>query len=180
MTINLYNGSEEQCGITTSGGTESILTAVLAHREWAKQEKGITKPNIVACTTAHAALDKACFYFNVELRKVPTTPEQNLDIKEIKRNIDSNTIMLYGSAPEYAFGKYDDIPALSDLAISRNIGLHSDCCLGGFVNPFMEDAGYDQPFLSDFRVRGVTSISCDPHKYGYGPKGLSILMFRKK
>ena len=30
----------------------------------------------------------------------------------------------------------------------------------------------------DFRVPGITSISCDPHKYGMGPKGVSVLLFR--
>jgi sphinganine-1-phosphate aldolase len=40
--------------------------------------------------------------------------------------------------------------------------------------------GYPLPYLYDFRVPGVTSISCDPHKYGYGPKGASILMFKTK
>jgi sphinganine-1-phosphate aldolase len=41
--------------------------------------------------------------------------------------------------------------------------MHVDCCLGGFVLPFLNDAGYDRvPF--DFRVEGVTSISVDTHK----------------
>ena len=30
------------------------------------------------------------------------------------------------------------------------------------------------------QVRGVTTISCDPHKYGFAPKGASVLMFRSK
>lgn len=34
--------------------------------------------------------------------------------------------------------------------------------------------------MFDFRAPGVTSISCDTHKYGFGPKGLSVLMFREK
>ena len=33
MTINLFNGKEETCGVLTSGGTESLLLAVLAYRE---------------------------------------------------------------------------------------------------------------------------------------------------
>ena len=36
------------------------------------------------------------------------------------------------------------------------------------------------PCLFDFKAEGVTSISCDPHKYCYGPKGASVLMFRNK
>lgn len=62
-TIDLYRGGPNHCGIVTSGGTESIILAVLAYREKCKAEKGITKPNIVCSNTAHCAFDKACFYF---------------------------------------------------------------------------------------------------------------------
>ena len=59
------------------------------------------------------------------------------------------------------------------MADRHNIGLHVDCCLGSFIVPFIEEAGLGpfQPF--DFRVRGVTSISCDTHKV---PSCISILM----
>ena len=57
----------------------------------------------------------------------------------------------------------DDIPALSALAKRYNIGLHVDCCLGSFIMPFLERAGYPCG-LFDFRLEGVTSISCDTHK----------------
>lgn len=102
-----------------------------------------------------------------------------MDFDSIEKEIDSNTILLFGSAPEYAFGCFDDIERLAALAIKYNIGCHSDCCLGSYVIPFTDQVdGYKTPCKFDFRVRGVTTISCDPHKYGYGPKGLSILMFR--
>jgi len=61
--------------------------------------------------------------------------------------------------------------ALGALAASYNVGLHVDCCLGSFIVPYLEKAGLANgeggeyalsPF--DFRVRGVTSISCDTHK----------------
>ena len=51
-------------------------------------------------------------------------------------------------------------------------------CLGGFLLPFMRKAGFEVPYEYDFRVPGVTSISCDPHKYGFAPKGSSVIMFR--
>jgi len=38
-------------------------------------------------------------------------------------------------------------------------------------------ARYDIPAF-DFRVPGVTSISADTHKYAYGLKGTSVLLFR--
>ena len=43
--------------------------------------------------------------------------------------------------------------------------------------PFLPKAGFDtEPF--DFRLKGVTSISCDTHKYGFAPKGNSTLLYR--
>jgi len=39
-----------------------------------------------------------------------------LDMDGMRRQIDSNTIMIVGSAPDYAFGNFDNIPALSKMA----------------------------------------------------------------
>ena len=71
----------------------------------------------------------------------------------------------------------DPIGALSDLALERGVGLHVDGCLGGFILPWGQELGYDIPVF-DFRIPGVTSISADTHKYGYGFKGSSVLAFR--
>lgn len=98
----------------------------------------------------------------------------------MKRQIDSNTICLVTSSPDYPYGNFDPAPKIAALAQKWGIGCHSDCCLGSFVNPFIEESGYELPCHYDFRVPGITSISCDPHKYGMGPKGLSVLMFRDK
>ena len=57
----------------------------------------------------------------------------------------------------------DDIVALGAIAQSYNVGLHVDCCLGSFIVPFLEKAGFPTK-LFDFRVKGVTAISCDAHK----------------
>lgn len=102
------------------------------------------------------------------------------DVEGIRDLIDDNTVLLVASAPEYAFGKFDPVPILAKLAKERGIGCHSDCCLGSFINVFTEEAGFKIPYAFDFRVDGVTSISCDPHKFSYGPKGTSVLLFRDK
>jgi len=69
MVANMYNGDDKSCGIMTSGGTESILLSCLAYREQAR-ERGVKFPNMVMNNSAHAAFDKAAFYFQIELRKV--------------------------------------------------------------------------------------------------------------
>lgn len=93
--------------------------------------------------------------------------------------LDINFTQIVGSAPNFPHGIIDDISGLSKIALRRRIPLHVDACLGSFLVPFLEKAGFPTtPF--DFRIKGVTSISCDTHKYGFAPKGNSVLLFRTK
>lgn len=55
------------CGAMTSGGTESILTAVKASRDYMRYKFGIKHPEMVMCTSAHAAFYKAAVYFGIKL-----------------------------------------------------------------------------------------------------------------
>lgn len=89
------------------------------------------------------------------------------------------SLQIAGSAPGFPHGIIDDIEGLAAIARKNNIGLHVDCCLGGFIVPFMEKAGFPLPRF-DFRVKGVTSISCDTHKYGFAPKGSSVIMYANR
>ncbi|KAL1922610.1 uncharacterized protein VTP21DRAFT_10149 [Calcarisporiella thermophila] len=177
MCLSLFNAPEGAAGTTTSGGTESLLMACKAYRDMAYDLRGVTEPEIVVPDTIHAAFDKACAYFRIKLIKVPLDKRTyKVDIRAVRRAINRNTIMLAGSAPNFPHGIIDDIPALAALAKRHGIGMHVDCCLGGFVMPFLERAGFPtEPF--DFRVDGVTSISCDTHKYGFAPKGSSVIMY---
>ncbi|KXJ12320.1 sphingosine-1-phosphate lyase 1 [Exaiptasia diaphana] len=179
MTISLFNGGEEACGTMTLGGTESILLACKAYRDWA-YERGIKKPEIVAPNTIHAAFDKAAHYFGFKLVHVAVNPKTyTCDLKALKRAITSRTIAIAGSAPHFPHGIVDPIEDMAKLAKRYNIGMHVDACLGGFLIPFMAKAGYHLPPF-DFKVDGVTSISCDTHKYGYAPKGSSVIMYHSK
>ncbi|WVR03667.1 hypothetical protein IAU60_000662 [Kwoniella sp. DSM 27419] len=178
MVLNIFNGPKG-AGTTTSGGTESILMAVKTYRDWARQTKGITRPEMVVPSSAHAAFWKASQYFRIKLHVIPVDKKsRKADVKTMKRAINPNTIMLVGSAPNFPDGAIDPIPALGALAKRYNIGLHVDCCLGSFIVPFMAKAGFDDIELFDFRVPGVTSISCDTHKYAFCPKGSSVIMYR--
>lgn len=173
MILDMYNApAGEGCGTTTSGGTESILLACKTYRDWAKKTKSITEPEMVIPVSAHAAFDKASAYFKIKLHKIPVDNEtRQVDLKRLKRALNKNTIMIVGSACNFGDGIIDDIPALSEIALKAKIGLHVDCCLGSFLVPFLHEAGYTTvPF--DFRLDGVTSISCDAHKYGFAPKGV--------
>jgi len=104
-------------------------------------------------------------------------PAYQVNISHVSRLINGNTVLLVGSAPNFPHGIIDDISALSKLAVKRKLPLHVDCCLGSFLVPFLEKAGFETE-LFDFRLKGVTSISCDTHKYGFAPKGNSTVLYR--
>ncbi|MFN8497517.1 MAG: aminotransferase class V-fold PLP-dependent enzyme [Anaerolineae bacterium] len=164
-------------GTVSSGGTESILLAMKTYRDWARAEQGIAEPEIVAPTTAHAAFAKAAHYFDMRLVRVPVGADGRADVGAMAAAITPNTAVLIGSAPSFPHGVVDPIGELSELAQVRGIGCHTDACLGGFILPWAERLGYDVP-LFDFRLPGVTSISADTHKYGYAPKGTSVVLYR--
>ncbi|KAI8365363.1 sphingosine-1-phosphate lyase [Radiomyces spectabilis] len=180
MVLSMYNAPVTGCGTMTSGGTESIIMACKAYRDMYKDLKGIRYPEMVVPETIHAAFMKAAGYFNIKLIMVPVDPvTYKVDVKKMGRAITRNTIMIAGSAVNFPHGIADDIVALGKLAKKHKVGLHVDCCLGSFIMPFLEKAGFPTtPF--DFRVDGVTSISCDTHKYGFAAKGSSIVMYRDK
>lgn len=182
MVLRLFNGPDLGCGTTTSGGTESLLLAGLAAREYGRRTKGIHRPEVIAPVTVHAGIDKACYYFNMKLHKVDVDPKTyQVDVGKVKKLINANTVLLVGSAPNYPHGIIDDIESLSKLAVKYKIPLHVDACLGSFIVTFLAKSGVhgDRKLpLFDFRVPGVTSISCDTHKYGFAPKGSSIIMYR--
>jgi sphinganine-1-phosphate aldolase len=169
----------EPCGMLTSGGSGSILHAMLAYREQAARN-GISRANIVKPETGHPAFDKACHLLGMEMRRVPVDPvTTRADVDAMAAAVDGDTAAVVGSACNYGYGTIDPIAELSDLALDRGVGLHVDGCLGGWILPFGEQLGYDVPVF-DFRLPGVTTISADTHKYGYSVKGTSILMFRDR
>lgn len=187
MALDLMHGDaataagHDIAGMVTSGGSGSIMHAMLAYRDHAREQKGITNPNVVKPETSHPAFDKGCHLFGIEVRNVPVDPDTTTVRPEVMAaEIDENTIAIVGSACNYGYGTIDPMPELSDLALERGVGLHVDGCLGGFILPFGEELGYEQIPVFDFRLPGVTTISADTHKYGYGLKGTSTLLFRDK
>jgi len=165
------------CGSMSSGGTESIMLAIKTYRDWAREKKGITKPEMVAPSSAHPAFDKAAHYFGVKLVRVPVGPDYRADVAATKKAVNRNTIVIIGSAPGFPHGVIDPIAELSELARRKRIGFHTDACLGGFVLPFARKLGFEVPPF-DFRLPGVTSISVDTHKFGYAAKGSSVVLYR--
>lgn len=172
ITLNLFNGPREAVGTITSGGTESIILACKAYRDYARYERGIRTPVILAPHTVHAGFDKAAQLLDCKLVHIPIDPAtMKVDVKQMRRAITSDVCLLVGSSPGYPHGIIDPIREIAELGVKYNIPVHVDACLGGFLLPFVQDAGYDIPVV-DFRLPGVCSISADTHKYANAPKGM--------
>jgi len=178
MCADLFHGDEQVCGNVTTGGTESILLAVKTARDWAKQHRPhITQPHVVIPESAHPAFMKAFHYFNIDFTVTRTGKDFSADIAATEAAIASNTILLVGSAPAYPYGVMDPIVDIAALAKRKNLLCHVDACIGGFILPFIKESGYAIPPF-DFEVDGVTSLSADVHKYGYAPKGASVVLYK--
>ena len=165
-------------GFMTAGGTESLLMAVKAARERGRA-RGVTEPMMVIPTSAHAAFSKGGESFGVEVLRVPVRGDFRADLDATAAALDDRTVLVVGSAPNYPHGVIDPIPELAELAATVGANFHVDACMGGMMLPFMEQLGEPVPPW-DFRVPGITSISADLHKYGYTPKGASVILYAEE
>jgi sphinganine-1-phosphate aldolase len=181
MAADLLGGDEETVGNFTSGGTESIILAVKTARDYCKDHKPeIKEPELIVGETAHAAFHKAGHYLGVKVVMLPVDKKTyRVDPAMVEAAITPNTIMVVGSAPSYAHGVIDPISELAAIAKKNDLFCHVDACVGGMYLPFARKAGYDIPPF-DLSVDGVTSMSCDFHKYGYAAKGASCILQKNR
>lgn len=178
-TARMLHGPPSTVGCLTGGGTESILLAMKTWRDAARARRPwVRRPNVVLPSSAHPAFDKAAHLFGLRLKKARLGPDGAVDLADLRRKIDRNTVLIVGSAPQYPHGTVDPIPALGELAERKGLPLHVDACFGGFILPWLERLGVPMPTW-DLRVPGVRSISADAHKYGYAAKGVSVLLYRE-
>ncbi|MET4637609.1 aminotransferase class V-fold PLP-dependent enzyme [Mycetocola sp. 2940] len=173
----MLHGGDDVVGTVTSGGTESCLLAVKTARDVWRAAGGTGTPRIVAPATVHAAFPKAAHYFGVDLDLVPVDTDGTVDPARLTDRFGPDVALAVVSAPAYPHGTLDPVAPVAAAAARAGIACHVDACIGGFVLPWW--AGEDDPLPAwDFAVEGVTSISADLHKFGYAPKGASVLLQR--
>ncbi|KAG2378835.1 hypothetical protein C9374_007983 [Naegleria lovaniensis] len=193
-------------GNLTSGGTESLLVMLKTYRDffssnieefkkimkkkYPSQSQEIENYNgpfeVIVPTTIHPAVNKGAHYFGLKLVEVDVDPETMAVIPEKVEQAfhPGKTILVIGSCPSYPHGVLDPIEKLSEIVVKLGpIALHVDCCIGGYVMPFIQElnaqkVSKEQLCTFDFLNLGVTSISADLHKYGYSCKGASVIMYR--
>lgn len=168
------HGDADVVGTVTSGGTESCLLAVKTARDnWRTEHPGGAVPRLLAPVTVHAAFQKAAHYFGLELDLVPVGPDGALPASALVDRMGTDVALVVVSAPSYPFATVDPIADVAAAAAQRGIACHVDACIGGWVLPWLPGV---EPW--DFRLAGVTSVSADLHKFGYAPKGASVLLQR--
>ncbi len=169
----MLHGDDDVVGNVTSGGTESCLLAVKTARDLWQREHPDARGRLVAPVTAHAAFQKAAHYFGLKLDLVPVDADGVVSADDLIGRLGPDVALVVVSAPNYPFAGLDPVGRVAAAAAERGISCHVDACIGGWVLPWL-----DTPEPWDFLVPGVTSISADLHKYGYAPKGASVLLHR--
>ena len=162
-------GCPDARGYISTGGTESNIQAIRAARNEAGKKNG----NIVVPASAHFSFDKIGDLLTLEVRKAELDPELKVDLSSVESLLDDQTVALVGIAGTTEFGQVDPIDGLAELAAERGLHLHVDAAFGGFVLPFLE-----KDWRWDFRVKGVSSITIDPHKMGMSTIPAGGLLFR--
>ena len=162
-------------GNIVSGGTEANILAVRAFRNISDVEK----PELILPKSAHFSFLKASDLLRVKLVWAELNRDYSVNVKDVESKITDNTIGIVGIAGTTGLGVVDDIPALSDIAVDYGIPLHVDAAFGGFVIPFAKALGYELPDF-DFKLKGVQSVTIDPHKMGMAPIPAGGIVFRKK
>ena len=66
--LDLLHAPDGAGGSTTAGGTESILMAMKAARDWAREHRPVPgAPEVVVPKTAHAAFDKGAEWLGMKV-----------------------------------------------------------------------------------------------------------------
>ncbi len=170
----VLHGDADVVGTVTTGGTESCLLAVKTARDVWAASGGTGAPRLVAPSTVHAAFHKAAHYLGLTLDLVPVDADGRVSVDALASRLGDDVALVVVSAPSYPFAVLDPVEEVAALCLEHGVALHVDACVGGLVLPFWPG---DLP-LWDFRVPGVTSISADLHKFGYAPKGVSVVLQR--
>ncbi|MCZ7381251.1 MAG: tyrosine decarboxylase MfnA [Candidatus Methanoperedens sp.] len=164
-------GDRNACGYITTGGTESNIQALRTARNLCNKKH----PNVVVPASAHFSFDKIADLLGIEIRKATLDNEFKVDMESAATLIDDNTIALVGIAGSTEFGQIDPIDKLAELALTNNLFLHVDAAFGGFVIPFLY-----RKYDFDFSIKGVTSITADPHKMGMSTIPAGGLLFKEE
>lgn len=177
--IGSFLSNDNPYGYVVTGGTEANLMAMRAARNYAREYKGITSGEIIIPPSAHFSFKKASDIFGLKIVESDLTEDYKIDVNSLEDKITENTVAIVAIAGSTELGMVDDVDKISEIALKHNIYLHVDAAFGGFSIPFLKEAGYDFPDF-DFSLKGVCSITIDPHKMGLSTIPAGCILFKDK
>lgn len=179
MCLRFLGGKGKCKGVTTVGILESHCLVVVAYKRFMKYNKGVTEPEIVLADTAHPSFFKACEMMDVKPVVVKTDLEtRELDPEKVKAKLNSNTILVICSAPNSINGIMDPVESLASVCHRAGVYLHVDATVGGFILPFMQQAGItDITTPVHFGVEGISSVSLDLSTHGGAPANIGAIIY---
>lgn len=177
--LDLIGAPASSVGTVTSGGAETCILSVLAARHAWRVAGGTGRGSVVLADTAHPAFAKGAHLLDMDVYVVPvdrtslrlTGPAAAAALSELG----NSAALVVASAPSYAHGVIDDIEGIAGAARAAGVPCHVDACIGGVVLGVAGRIGRSVPPW-DLTVPGVTSLGMDLHKYGFAPKGVSLLL----
>lgn len=176
MALEIAGGGPDAAGFMTLGGSESIFSAMHAMRARARARQQGPVLEVVVPDSIHPAFVKAAHYLDLVLIRVPLADDLRADVTAMESHIGPNTIAICGSAPQWPHHRFDPIRELAELAAAHDLWMHVDACVGGYLAPFVREAGWPIPDY-DLSVPGVSSMSADLHKWGYAAKPASTVLY---
>jgi tyrosine decarboxylase/aspartate 1-decarboxylase len=172
--LQLLHAPKGGVGFIVSGGTEANLLALYAARNAAKK---VDAPEVVVPESAHFSFDKICDMLRLKLVKVGLDSSFRLDPSAVEERLNENTVALVVNAGSSELGTVDPISDVTKIAVNRSVPVHVDAAFGGLVLPFLNELAYPAPDF-DFRLKGVQSITVDPHKMGMSTIPAGGILFR--
>lgn len=160
-------------GSILTGGTEANILAMWA----AKRRAGKNRREVVLSESAHFSFDKAADMMDLDIVRVPFDEHHRVRVAEVEAAITDRTMAIVGIAGSTGLGVVDPLEELSEIALEHDLYYHVDAAFGGFVLPFLAEAGYPAPPFG-FSLPGVSSITIDPHKMGRSAIPAGCLIFR--
>ena len=169
----------DACGHIVTGGTEANITAMCAAKYIFEEKHPGVKPEIILPKSAHFSFKKIISMLSLKPVYVPLNEDYKIDTSKLEELITENTMAIVAIAGTTELGYVDDIEEISEIAYRNNVYLHVDAAFGGFVIPFL-NYDRDDEILFDFKCRGVSSITIDPHEMGLAPIPSGGIIFRNK
>jgi len=161
-------------GKIVSGGTEANILALWSFREGRRSPQ---QTQVLVSKSRHFSIDKAAKLLGLDLVLIDCNENGQVDLDQLQNSISRRTLAVVAVAGSTSLGLVDELRALGRIAFEHGLFCHVDASFGGFVIPFLEEAGFA---AVDFGLdlEGISSVCLDPHKMGRAPIPAGCLLWK--